>query len=116
MQRRDAEAQRENQIPRQISVPVAYKGVKLSCGFRLDLLVEDLVIIEVKAVESILPVHEAQLLTYLKLLDKTVGLLINFNEPLLKTGIRRVVHNFLDSSASPRLCVEQDSSDAAALP
>jgi GxxExxY protein len=100
---------------RQTSVPVTYKGLKLNCGFRLDLLIEDLVIVEVKAVESLLPVHEAQLLTYLKLLDTAVGLLINFHEPMLKTGIRRVVHNFMDSSASPRLCVEEGLPDAPAL-
>lgn len=100
---------------RQASVPVVYKGLKLNCGFRLDLLVEDLVVVEIKAVESVLPVHEAQLLTYLKILDKTVGLLINFNEPALKTGIRRVVNNFPEnSSASPRLCVEKGH--APALP
>ena len=102
---------------RQTSIPVTYKGLKLNCGFRLDLLVEDLVVVEIKAVESVLPVHEAQLLTYLKLLDKTVGLLINFNEPALKTGIRRVVNNFPEvSSASLRLCVEKGHPDAPALP
>lgn len=102
---------------RQTSIPVTYKGLKLNRGFRLDLLVEDPVVVEIKAVGAVLPVHEAQLLTYLKLLNRTVGLLINFNEPALKTGIRRVVNNFPESSsASPRLCVEKGRPDAPALP
>jgi len=74
---------------RQIAPPVIYKDIKLDCGYRLDILVEDKVIIELKAVESILPVHEAQLLSYMRLSDKRVGLLINFNTPILKDGIIR---------------------------
>ncbi|MBI3666547.1 MAG: 3-deoxy-manno-octulosonate cytidylyltransferase [Acidobacteria bacterium] len=76
---------------RQVSLPVEYKGVALECGYRLDLLVADKVVLEVKAVEGILPVHEAQLLTYLRLGGWKVGLLINFNVPVLKQGIRRRV-------------------------
>lgn len=76
---------------RQRPLPVEYKGLRLDCGYRLDLLVSDRVVVEVKAVESLLPVHEAQLLTYLKLGGWTVGLLINFNVPVLKQGIRRRV-------------------------
>ena len=72
---------------RQVSIPVAYKGVSVDCNYRIDLLVGD-VIVEIKAVETILPVHEAQLLTYMKLLNKRVGLLINFNVPVLKDGFR----------------------------
>src|SRR5689334_23018266 len=68
---------------REVSVPVEYKGLKLSCSYRLDLLVEDSVIVEVKAVEVMLPVHKAQLLTYLKATGKQLGLLINFNVPVL---------------------------------
>jgi GxxExxY protein len=75
---------------RQVSVPVSYKGIKLDCNYRVDVIAND-VIIELKAVESILPVHEAQLLTYMKLLNKKVGLLLNFNVPVLKDGIRRRV-------------------------
>jgi GxxExxY protein len=75
---------------RQVSVPVSYKGIKLDCDYRVDVIAND-VIIELKAVESILPVHEAQLLTYMKLLNKKVGLLLNFNVPVLKDGIRRRV-------------------------
>ncbi|MCC6573559.1 MAG: GxxExxY protein [Planctomycetes bacterium] len=74
---------------RQKPLPVEYKGVRLDCGYRLDLVVEGLIIVELKAVEKILPVHEAQLLTYLKLTGIPLGLLINFNVPLLKDGIVR---------------------------
>jgi len=76
---------------RQRPLPVEYKGIKLECGYRLDLLVEDTVVVEVKAVEAIEPIHEAQLLTYLRIGGWRVGLLMNFNVPVLKTGIRRRV-------------------------
>lgn len=76
---------------RQIKVPLEYKGVKLDCGYRLDLLVEDRVIIEIKAVVNMDPVCEAQLLTYLRLMNIKVGLLINFHTPKLKNGIIRRV-------------------------
>ena len=72
-------------------VPVEYKGVRLDCGYRLDFIVDNKVIVELKAVKAILPVHEAQLLTYLKLTGCRVGLLINFNVPMLKKGIKRMV-------------------------
>ncbi len=87
---------------RQKPLPVHYKEVNLDCGYRLDLIVEQKLIIELKAVESLLPIHEAQLLTYLKLSGLTLGLLMNFNVPMLKTGIKRIANNFQDS-ASPRL-------------
>lgn len=79
------------QVPfeRQRPLPVNYKGVKLDCGYRLDLLVSSAVVVEIKAVEVIQPIHEAQLLTYLKLGGWKLGLLINFNVPMLKEGIRR---------------------------
>src|SRR5579871_771533 len=76
---------------RQVDLPVPYKGLLLGCGYRMDLVVEHEVVLELKAIESILPVHEAQLLTYLKLSGKHVGLLINFNTPLLTRGIKRIV-------------------------
>jgi GxxExxY protein len=79
---------------RQVELPIQYKGTKLACNLRLDLLVEEAVPVEVKAVEQVLPVHEAQLLSYLKLGGWTAGLLINFNVPALKDGIKRVVHGF----------------------
>ncbi len=72
---------------RQVVLPVSYKGLQLDCGYKLDLVVEREVVLELKSVEKILPVHEAQLLTYLKLAGKRVGLLINFNVPLLTQGI-----------------------------
>jgi GxxExxY protein len=71
----------------QIELPVSYKGLQLDCGYKIDLIVNDEVVVELKSVERILPVHEAQLLTYMKLSGKTVGLLINFNVPLLTRGI-----------------------------
>jgi GxxExxY protein len=77
---------------RQVPLPVNYKGVRLDCGYRLDLVVAGQVIVELKAVEMLQPIHEAQLLTYLKLSRHKIGLLINFNVPLLKDGIvRRIV-------------------------
>jgi GxxExxY protein len=76
---------------RQVDLPVEYKGLKLNCGYKIDLLVQDQVILELKAVEKLLPIHQAQLLTYLKLAHKRVGLLINFNVPLLTQGIIRRV-------------------------
>jgi GxxExxY protein len=85
---------------RQVPLPVAYKGVTLDCGYRLDFVVETVVVVELKAVESLQPIHEAQVLTYLKLGGWTVGLLINFNVPVLRDGIKRVVLNYKDVSAS----------------
>jgi GxxExxY protein len=82
------------QVERQKSLPICYKGATLDTSYRLDLVLESLVIAEIKAVETLLPVHEAQLLTYLKLSGCRVGLLINFNVPLLKEGIKRLVHNY----------------------
>lgn len=77
---------------RQVALPVAYKGVNLDCGYRMDLIVEGKVIIEIKCVEHVLPVHEAQLLTYLKMTGKRVGLILNFNVPVLIRGgiIRKI--------------------------
>ena len=76
---------------RQVAVPVVYDGRQLDAGLRLDVLVDDRVVVELKAVESVLPVHTAQLLTYLKLSGHRLGLLINFNVPLIKDGIKRLV-------------------------
>jgi GxxExxY protein len=73
----------------QIVVPLEYKELRLDCGFRLDLIVDERIIVEVKAIEKLLPVHEAQLLTYLKLTRKRLGFLINFNVVTIKEGIRR---------------------------
>lgn len=82
-------ALREVPFERQRPLPVAYKGVQLDCGYRLDLLVAEAVVVEIKAVQAIEPIHEAQLLTYLRLGGWKLGLLINFNVPILKDGVRR---------------------------
>jgi GxxExxY protein len=76
---------------RQLSLPVEYKGVKLDCAYRLDLLVASSVVVEVKAISALEPIHLAQLLTYMKLGSWNLGLLINFNVPVLKHGIRRMI-------------------------
>ena len=76
---------------RQAALPVVYKSVRLECGYRMDIVVEDQVIIELKTVERLLPIHEAQMLTYLKLSGIRTGLLLNFNVPALKDGIRRML-------------------------
>ncbi|MEX2218153.1 MAG: GxxExxY protein [Phycisphaerales bacterium] len=76
---------------RQVVLPLVYKGQRVDCGYRLDFLVQDEVVIETKACDQLAPIHEAQLLTYLRLSRKRVGLLINFNERVLKSGIRRRV-------------------------
>lgn len=84
---------------RQVPLPVAYKGVTLNCGYRLDFLVEKAIVLELKAIDALQPIHEAQLLTYLKLGRWSVGLLINFNVPVLKTGIKRLVNQYEETSA-----------------
>jgi GxxExxY protein len=78
-------------ILRQQATPVVYKEIKLECGYRIDILVENLVIIELKVVDAINPVHEAQILTYMKFANKSIGLLINFNVTILKNGIKRYI-------------------------
>ena len=95
----------ERGIPfdRQKPLPVVYKSVRLDCGYRIDLVVAQKLIVELKVVEELLPIHEAQLLTYLKLSNLPVGLLINFHVPVLKHGLKRIVNLFLEFSASPRL-------------
>jgi len=73
------------------AVPIKYKEVQISCSYRIDILVENKIILELKSVEEIIPIHEAQILTYMKLSNKNIGLLINFNVTLLKDGIKRFV-------------------------
>lgn len=80
------------EVWRQLPLPVVYRGVEIDCGYRVDLLVEGSVVVELKAVERLLPLHEAQLLTYLRLSGHHVGLLLNFNVPVMTQGIRRLVH------------------------
>lgn|ERR1700722_1879506 len=80
-------------VERQVGLPICYKNIRIDAGFRLDLLVEKLVVVEIKAVERLLPIHDAQLLTYLKLSDYRLGLLINFNVARIKDGVRRLVNS-----------------------
>jgi GxxExxY protein len=79
------------EFKRQVELPVLYKGLKLDCGYKIDLVVQDTVILELKVVEKLHPIHQAQLLTYMRMTGKPVGLLINFNVPLLTQGIIRMV-------------------------
>jgi len=79
------------QFKMELEIPVSYKETKISCGYRIDLLIEDQLIVELKAVDELHPIHEAQLLTYMKLAKINTGLLINFNQKFLKEGIRRFV-------------------------
>jgi GxxExxY protein len=95
-------AQRGLHVEQQKPLPVVYRDVRLDCGYRLDLVVEDQVIIEIKAVDKLAPIHEAQLLSYLRLSGCQVGLLINFNVDILKHGIRRMVHHLDESPRQPR--------------
>ena len=80
----------ELRVEKQLALPVIYDGIRIDAGLRLDLVVNNLVVVELKAVEETLPVHQAQLLTYLKLSGMRLGLLINFNVPLIKDGIKRI--------------------------
>ena len=86
-------AKRGLQLRRQQAMPVVYESVRMDIGFRADLIVEGKVIVEIRSVEAISPVHRKQLLTYLRLTDKRLGLLINFNVELIRDGISRVVNN-----------------------
>ncbi len=94
---------RGSSVERQKALPVVYRGVKVDCGYRIDLLVEDSVIVELKSVEKLEPIHTAQLLSYLKLSDRRVGLLINFNVKVFTQGIRRLV-NGLPRAHDPVHC------------
>jgi GxxExxY protein len=81
---------------RQRKLPLTYKGIQLDCGYRIDIFVEERVIVELKTIDRLTPIHDAQLLTYMRLTKSSVGLLINFNVPVLKNGIRRKVLNHVD--------------------
>ena len=82
---------RNMRVERQVGVPVVYKETKLECGYRIDLLVEGRIVVELKSVESLAPIHEAIILTYLRLSGHRIGLLINFNVAILKDGVRRFI-------------------------
>jgi GxxExxY protein len=96
-------------VEEQKPLPVIYRDVKLDCGYRLDLVVEDSVVIEIKAVERLAPIHDAQLLSYLRLSGMRVGLLINFHVQVLKNGLRRIVNDFPDTAHSKRLQADEAS-------
>jgi GxxExxY protein len=83
---------RKISFERQTELPIIYKGVRLDCGYRLDVVVEQMVVLELKTVEALQPIHEAQLLSYLRLGDYPLGLLMNFHVPILKQGIKRLAH------------------------
>ena len=80
-------------VDKEVELPVIYRNVRLDVGYRLDLLVEDQVIVEIKSVDALAPIHQAQLLSYLRLSGRRLGLLINFNAVLLKDGVKRLVNN-----------------------
>ncbi|WP_437515982.1 GxxExxY protein [Sorangium sp. So ce1099] len=101
---------------RQRPLPVTYKGVMLACGYRLDVVVEEKLVLELKAVDHLLPVHEAQVLTYLKLTGLDVGLLVNFNTPVLRRGIRRLVRRGAEAVAFARFRIEGDHSGTTGRP
>jgi GxxExxY protein len=92
-------------VEEQKPLPVVYKQVKLDCGYRLDLVVEDEIIVEIKAIEKLLPIHDAQLLSYLKIANKKVGLLMNFHVSVLKDGLKRIVNEFPDGEREKRRAV-----------
>ncbi|HEX9535314.1 MAG TPA: GxxExxY protein [Stellaceae bacterium] len=88
---------------RQVALPVVYKSVRLDCGYRLDVVIENRLILELKAIERLLPIHEAQVITYLRLSNIPIGLLLNFNSVVLKHGIRRLMLPH-DLTVSPSHC------------
>ena len=98
---------------RQRPLPLTYKGVTLDCGYRLDVVVEEKLVVELKAVDHLLSVHEAQVLTYLKLTGLEVGLLVNFNTPVLRGGIRRLVRRGADGVRLARFRTKDDHPDAS---
>jgi GxxExxY protein len=93
-------------VEQQKPLPVVYKDVQLDCGYRMDLVVEDEIVVEIKAVERLMPIHDAQLLSYLRLAEKKAGLLINFHVRLLKNGVKRIVNDFPDSATSALSAVD----------
>lgn len=102
--------ERRFKVERQKSMPLIYRGVHLDCGYRIDLLVENQIVVELKTADRLEPIHEAQLLSYLKLSGCEVGLLINFNVKVLRNGIKRLVQGFKDEYSprplrAPRLTV-----------
>ncbi len=99
------------QVDRQVPIKIKYNDLEIEEGFRADLLIENMLLVELKSVERIAPVHGKQVLTYLKLMNLPLGLLINFGAPTFKEGIKRIVNNHIDFATS-RLCVNQTSPKA----
>lgn len=98
------ELQRRNIVfARQFALPLCYKGMSLECGYRIDLFVEETLVVELKSLRQLEPIHEAQLLTYMKLSKAPLGLLINFNVPLLKDGIKRMANTHSSTVSSAPL-------------
>jgi GxxExxY protein len=93
-------------VDEQRPLPVVYRSVHLDCGYRMDLVVEDSIVVEIKAVEQLAPIHDAQVLSYLRLSGKRVGLLINFHVRVLKDGLKRIVNQFPDSAISASSAVK----------
>jgi GxxExxY protein len=83
------------EVKQQVALPIIYKGIKLDAGYRIDLLVENKIIVEIKSVEDLAPIHTAQILTYLKLKDLKLGLLVNFNSVKVVDGVKRVINGYL---------------------
>lgn len=98
-------------VDRQVPVSFNYDGMRFDDAFKVDLLVEECLVIELKSAVQLSPVHTKQLLTYLRLMNLSVGLLLNFGHQTMKEGIRRIVNNYFSSSASPRLRVKSDFGD-----
>jgi GxxExxY protein len=98
-------------VEEQKPLPVVYRDVKLDCGYRLDLVVEDAVVVEIKAIDQLAPIHVAQLLSYLRLSGKRVGLLINFHVRVLRNGLKRIVNDFPDSAHSATSAVNDNFKD-----
>jgi GxxExxY protein len=95
-------------IEQQRPLPVVYKDVKLDCGYRLDIVVEDAIILEVKAIEQLAPIHDAHLLSYLRISGMKVGLLMNFHVRVLKNGLKRIVNEFPDSAFSASSAIKKN--------
>lgn len=94
--------QRGRKVLTEVSLPLTYEGQKIEAGYRIDMFVDNLIIIENKVVEKLLPIHEAQLMTYLKISDRKIGFLLNWNVTLMKYGIKRVVMNLDSATPYPK--------------
>ena len=103
--------QRNVRFMRQVPLPVTYRDVKVDCGYRLDFLVDDLVVVEIKSVERLAPIHSAQLITYLKLMRCPVGLLLNFNVTAMRHGIRRLENRHGSRTGNQNRDLEIDEKD-----